>query len=78
MIAVLLNYKKLKMIKTGELINTRTQKYGYHNEVFVTCKDCKTDFIANIFGTATCNGKEIMLCPWCRPDTKKWQNGRGE
>jgi hypothetical protein len=42
------------------------------------CVDCKTEFIRNPNADKpNCNGVKIDLCPWCRPDSKPWKNGRG-
>lgn len=59
-------------ITTGELRYT----VGMHYE----CVDCGTSFPIKEKGasnTALCNGFTITLCPWCRPDSKQWKNGRG-
>ncbi len=42
------------------------------------CDDCGTTFTANLGRPFTING--VMndgLCPWCRPDSEPWKNGRG-
>lgn len=41
------------------------------------CIDCNTVFLVNGKGKTMCNNKKIVLCPWCRPDSIPWKNGRG-
>ena len=48
------------------------------------CADCGTHFayetdevISLIDAKVQCNGKRILLCPWCRPDSTPFKNGRG-
>lgn len=40
------------------------------------CVDCHTSF-PMMNNVIMCNGQEIYLCPWCREDSKPYQNGRG-
>ena len=40
------------------------------------CDDCDTQFYS-FAGIIKCNSHIIQLCPWCRPDSKKWHHGRG-
>ena len=47
------------------------------NKNFYECMDCGTVYCEGAPGWAKCNGKTIGLCPWCRPDSKPWENGRG-
>ena len=42
------------------------------------CEDCNTVFEVKLDGKIRCNGTIIQLCPWCRPDTRPWQYGRGD
>jgi hypothetical protein len=56
--------------------------YGARNEIegvsgffcFFECVDCKTSYIA-FKGEPYCNGVQISLCPWCRPDYQPFRNG---
>lgn len=47
------------------------------------CIDCNTIYppvgsvAASVLGLAMCNGHPINVCPWCRPDSRPWMNGRG-
>jgi hypothetical protein len=41
---------------------------------FFDCVDCKTSFIA-FKRKPYCNGVQISLCPWCRPDYQPFKNG---
>lgn len=43
---------------------------------WVQCVDCKTDFPI-LKGRPSCNGHAIEKCPWCRPDSAPWKDGRG-
>jgi hypothetical protein len=49
---------------------------------YYMCVDCGTAYPANsnldLDRIAKCNGHIIDLCPWCRPDSQSWRNGRGE
>lgn len=60
-------------VKTGQL--------RYFSEVkrttYLECVDCLTVY-QTIQGATRCNGHVISLCPWCRPDSKPYTNGRGE
>jgi len=52
---------------TGKLVETQYQ-----------CVDCGTMFHVTGHGRIVCNGIVIARCPWCRPDSKPWEYGRGE
>jgi hypothetical protein len=58
--------------KTGALIPFGMLKLGTQMHHYWRCVDCKTDFAGS-----QCNGHVVKLCPWCRPDSKAWTNGRG-
>lgn len=58
--------------KTGALLSQGMQKLGTQTHYYWRCVDCETDFAG-----CACNGHPIELCPWCRPDSKAWTNGRG-
>ena len=45
---------------------------GYFD--FYECTDCGTSYIC-FGGIPYCNGVEISLCPWCRPDYRPFHNG---
>lgn len=58
-----------------------------HNRGYYVCVDCDTAYpILKRFDNTlkedregiSCNGHFISLCPWCRPDTQPWKNGRGK
>ena len=64
-------------ITTGKLEQISNRLYR--------CIDCKTEFIyipedVNPLDSEgiRCNGYKITLCPWCRPDSKQWTDGRGK
>lgn len=67
---------KIMKPKTGKL---RRSKLGW----VYKCEDCKTSYPEFIpgkeldEGLAWCNGHQITLCPWCRPDSQPWKWGRG-
>ncbi len=62
---------------TGTLKSVGIRRLGIYSKIeFFQCKDCKTDF-PRINDSIMCNGKPIIKCPWCREDSKPWQNGRG-
>lgn len=45
---------------------------------FLQCVDCSTDYLqAEEEGLAKVNGREVSLCPWCRPDSTQWAYRRG-
>jgi len=46
------------------------------NQKVMVCVDCKTQFYTKDV-KVSCNGYMITLCPWCRPNSKPWQHGRG-
>jgi hypothetical protein len=58
--------------KTGILDFVGEKRLGVNAHQYFRCRDCHTDYAA-----ARCNGRQIDLCPWCRPDSKPWTNGRG-
>jgi hypothetical protein len=58
--------------KTGALRHIGEHKLGLAWYHYWRCVDCGSDYAAG-----RCNGHEIGLCPWCRPDSKPWTNGRG-
>jgi hypothetical protein len=39
---------------------------------YYACVDCGSEY-----PDAQCNGRMLTLCPWCRPDSEPWKNGRG-
>jgi len=45
--------------------------------VHFECEDCGTRY-PEINNAVICNGHRIVLCPWCRKDSKPWKNGRGK
>jgi len=70
-----------KLARTGRLENPA--KFTIHSPSgYWTCVDCKTTFLslvkANnvIDARIICNDDRILLCPWCRPDSKPMTNGR--
>lgn len=60
----------------GDLKSIGVHKLGQDNCEYYQCVDCCTEY-PRIDGAVQCNGHPIELCPWCRTDTKEWQNGRG-
>jgi len=44
---------------------------------FFVCIDCGTMYRKDEVHGIQCNGASITKCPWCRPDSKPWKNGRG-
>lgn len=79
--------------KTGRLESAGIQRNGMHTAIMYSkCVDCGTLYphakqgpcvihplVDGITETqsAVCNGVEISLCPWCRPDSQPWKNDRG-
>jgi len=63
-------------MKTGILENPRGIMYGAGPLLMRRCIDCGTEYL-HLDNKTICNGKEITRCPWCRPDSKPWTNGRG-
>lgn len=49
---------------------------AFGREQYVACCECDTRFPVTDEGPQ-CNGKTIDRCPWCRPDSSPWKNGRG-
>ncbi len=67
-------------MKTGRLIDAGHHKLGaFERYRYSKCVDCETMYPHSnqkALGPS-CNGAMIDLCPWCRPDSKPWTNGRG-
>jgi hypothetical protein len=63
--------------KTGELIPVGHRMLGFASYDYYQCVDCGTEFPV-VNGNIRCNSHHISVCPWCRPDSKPWANGRGE
>ena len=69
-------------VKTGRLT---AREVGRHDHEHYGCVDCDTlypvlvdyDEDWNETREIKCNGHAITLCPWCRPDSEPWKNGRG-
>lgn len=62
---------------TGKLIDRGLKSYGFDEKIqFFECVNCESNYPV-IAGEISCNGVVIELCPWCRPDSKPWTNGRG-
>ncbi len=76
-------------MKTGRLT---AREVGRHDHEHYGCVDCGTLFPVlidwdngvgavgqswNEVRAIKCNGHAITVCPWCRPDSKPWENGRG-
>lgn len=62
--------------KTGVLRYIGRYKLAHQMYDYFRCVDCGTEF-PQIGGSASCNGRKIARCPWCRPDSKPWTAGRG-
>lgn len=66
--------------KTGKLFCVGIKMLGAYSYEYFRCVDCGTEYPTTStnkgFGVS-CNGHLIDLCPWCRPDSKPWTNGRG-
>ena len=61
----------------GQLTSVGEKKLGlYFKGEFYKCSDCDTEYPV-IDNKICCNGNVIIVCPWCRDDTRRWQNGRG-
>ena len=64
--------------KTGRLVFAHRKPLGLWGIYdWYECVDCHTAYPRVSGGSTTCNGKIISLCPWCRPDSEPWKNGRG-
>lgn len=63
--------------KTGKLRDIGVHRLGIANSYrYSECIDCGSQYPHVRFG-ASCNGHDITLCPWCRPDSAPWTAGRG-
>lgn len=66
------------MTKTGRLVSDGRAPLGAFMEYeWFRCVDCGAGFPREDYGSTKCNGIVINLCPWCRPDSEPWKNGRG-
>lgn len=63
--------------RTGRLILVGKKPLGFQMYEWWGCVDCAADYPRPPGGAVTCNGRVITLCPWCRPDSEPWKNGRG-
>jgi hypothetical protein len=72
--------------KTGELKSIGEFGFGWYKHECFECVDCGTVFPKlKEYNPRTdefemhikCNGHKINKCPWCRPDSTPWTNGRG-
>lgn len=66
----------MKKNKTGNLKYVGLYKIGLSEHPHSECIDCGTSYI-HIKGKISCNGHTIKKCPFCRPDSFLWKNGRG-
>jgi hypothetical protein len=57
--------------RTGALQYVGVRHHGRDSYAYWRCVDCGTDY------PGSCNGHRVGLCPFCRPDTKAWKDGRG-
>lgn len=65
-------------MKTGRLEETGLQRLGRDElRTYFRCVDCQTEYPV-LRGFISCNGHKIGRCPWCRPDSEQWKNGRGK
>lgn len=69
---------KVEQLKTGELVHDGQHKLGLDAYDYWRCIDCGTTYPVLGWGKPSCNGHKIDLCPFCRPDSEPWKNGRGE
>lgn len=63
----------------GSLVNVGVAKLGHFESYeYFRCVECSTDY-PRVIGTwrASCNGHDIVLCPWCREDSAPGKYGRG-
>lgn len=63
---------KVDAERTGRLEPLGEKRLGGQRCHYWRCVDCGSDYPG-----ARCNGQSIGICPWCRPDSRPWQNGRG-
>lgn len=64
-------------MKTGELIDAgRAKLGGYFEYRWWKCSRCGTQY-PEILGEIRCNSHTIEKCPWCKPDSAPWKDGRG-
>ncbi len=68
--------KETAKTKTGHLTMLGPGKLGDTTYNYFRCDDCGGDYPV-IDGRIKCNGHAITLCPWCRPDSEPFKNGRG-
>lgn len=62
--------------RTGALRYIGERPLGLDRYRWSECIDCHSLY-PHIDGRVSCNGRAITLCPWCRPDSRTWQAGRG-
>lgn len=65
---------KDKTREAGDLVPVC--RNGIRHGILVECVTCGTTYPV-MDGKTWCNSHIITKCPWCRPDSKPWQNGRG-
>jgi uncharacterized protein CbrC (UPF0167 family) len=64
--------------KTGRLVSVGVKPLGLGQRFeYFRCVDCGTEYPRTDFGQIMCNGVGVALCPWCRPDSEPFKNGRG-
>ena len=64
-------------VKTGRLEYVGEYQMGLDDRrSHYRCIDCQTEYPV-MRGFISCNGCNIGLCPWCRPDSEPWKHGRG-
>lgn len=62
--------------KTGTLVYDGYHPLGLDSHHFSKCVDCDGIY-PHLDGVIKCNGATITLCPYCRPDSEPFKNGRG-
>lgn len=70
-----MNTQHTQTQKTGTLKAVGNRRLGLAIYYYWMCIDCGTEFPD---AETQCNGHQIGRCPWCRPDSKPWVNGRGK
>ena len=64
--------------KTGRLTFSGRKNLGAWSRFeWYRCIDCGTEYPRESGSSTMCNGKVISVCPWCRPDSAPWKDGRG-
>ena len=66
------------IVGKGTLQSIGVKSLGRFKFEFYECVDCGDRYpVSGDNNLPQCNEVSIELCPWCRDDSKAYQNGRG-